>query len=95
MTRALLQMLYGPLIWFSHFSLIYGVAGFGDVFGFSREGIRIFCWSATIVAAIAVLLLLWSEGGGRSSIAAMGRHLRQLSLAGILFQALVLWIVPL
>lgn len=95
MIRALLHMLHGPLIWISHFSLIYFAAGFGAALGFAEPGVRLFCWVATFLAAVAVIVLLWSIRGNISSAAAMGRSLAQLSLMAILLQALVLWIVPL
>ncbi len=94
MTRAFLQMLHGPLIWISHFSLIYGAAGFGGAFGFSEHGIQLFCWIATLVAGTSILFLLWVGRENRASISSIGRTLAQLSLVAILLQALVLWIVP-
>ncbi len=95
MTRVFLQMLSGPLIWISHFSLIYGAVGFGGTLGFSETSVRLFCWIATFVAGLTIIVLLWAGRGKASSLIVMGRALAQLSLVAILFQALVLWIVPL
>ncbi|MBC8036159.1 MAG: hypothetical protein H7X89_02965 [Rhizobiales bacterium] len=94
MTRPLLLMLYGPLIWFVHFSFIYGAAGFGGAFGFSPMGIRLFCWSATLLACAALTAILWLAHGNRASMPEIARTLAALSLVAVLLQALVLWIVP-
>jgi|GEM_PF-5194988 len=88
-----MQMLSGPLIWFAHFGFIYGAAGFGDTLGFSQWGIRLFCWSATLVASAAIVATLWLLPR-RTSISAIARALAALSLVAILLQAVVLWIVP-
>lgn len=101
--RQLLFMLSGPLIWFVHFSLIYGAAGFGGAFGFSPVGIRLLAWGVTLAASVALIAMLWQLRGSRAlrprdsqnAIHEFARALAALSLVAILFEALVLWVVPL
>ena len=88
-TRRLLVMLAGPLIWFAHFSFIYGAAGLGSAFGLDAADIRAWSWGATVLACCAVVLVLWRRP--RNSIT---RGLAFLSLLAITFEALVLWMVP-
>ena len=88
-TRRLLFMLTGPLIWFAHFSFIYGAAGFGGAFGVDVADIRDLSWGATVLACGAVALVLW-----RKAHDSITRGLAFLSLLAITLQALVLWMVP-
>ena len=99
--RQLLFMLSGPLIWFVHFSLIYGAAGFGGAFGFSPAGIRLLAWGVTLAASVALIAMLWQLRGralrhrdSQNAIPESARALAALSLVAILFEALVLWVVP-
>ena len=100
--RQLLFTLSGPLIWFVHFSLIFGAAGFGGAFGFS-PGIRLLAWGVTIAASVALIAMLWQLRGSRAlrprdsqnAIHEFARALAAPSLVAILFEALVLWVVPL
>jgi hypothetical protein len=85
----LIVLLSGPLIWFAHFSLLYGLAGFGGYIGLTVAGVRILSWGATLLAGAAAIAILWRMR--REPIAA---GLAALSLAAIIFQALVLWIIP-
>ena len=62
-TRRLLFMLAGPLIWFAHFSFIYGAAGFGGAFGLMRRTFAI-CHGARRFSPAAPLPL--SCGGGHT-----------------------------
>lgn len=93
--RQLLLMLSGPLIWFIHFSFIYGAAGFGGAFGFSTLSIRLMLWGATISACLALSAVLWQIRGHRHAIPEIAKALAALSLVAILLEALVLGIVPL
>ena len=82
-------MLAGPLIWFAHFSFIYGAAGFGEAFGLDAADIRALSWGVTVLACGAVALVLW-----RSVHDPIPRGLALLSLLAIIFEVLVLWMVP-
>ena len=101
--RHLLLLLGGPLIWFAHFSLIYGAVGFGGALGFAPPAFRLFAWSATFAAAAALLGMLWQTQARRLALARdalrptfeMARTLAALALVAVLLEALVLWIVPL
>lgn len=88
-TRRLLVMLASPLIWFAHFSFIYGAAGFGGAFGLDAADIRALSWGATVLACGTVALVLW-----RRPHDSITRGLAFLSLLAISLQALVLWMVP-
>lgn len=87
--RHLLLMLAGPLIWFAHFSFVYGAAGFGDAFGLDAAGVRALSWGATVLACGTAAFVLWWTA--HDSIA---RGLTFLSLLAITFEALVLGMVP-
>lgn len=101
--RQLLFLLSGPLVWFVHFSLIYGAAGFGGAFGLAQGGVRLLAWSVTLAAAATVIALLWHAHRSRASADRETRHaireiariLAALSLVAIGLEALVLWVVPL
>jgi len=88
-TSRLLFMLAGPLIWFAHFSFIYGAAGFGGAFGLDAAAIRDLSWGATVTALAAVALVLW-----RTAHDSITRGLAILSFLAVTFEALVLWMVP-
>lgn len=91
--RAML-MLWGPLIWFLHFSFLYGAAGFGGALGFSSEDIKLSSWIATAVGGLALGLMLWHMRSRRDAIVYMANGLAWLSLVAVVFQALVLSIMP-
>ncbi|MEX0807173.1 MAG: hypothetical protein WD044_00450 [Dongiaceae bacterium] len=100
--RALLLLLSGPLIWFAHFSLIYGAQGFGGAFGFTTGGIRAFAWAATFIAGAAIAAIYVrvqrqrpsSDPETVRSLARTTRWLAVLSLGAVLLQALVLAVIP-
>lgn len=101
--RHLFFFLGGPLIWFAHFSLIYGAVGFGGALGFAPPAMRLFAWSATFAAIAVLLAMLWQTRASRLTLArnelrptfGMARPLAALALVAVLLEALVLWIVPL
>lgn len=101
--RLLLFLLSGPLIWFIHFNLIYGAAGFGDALGISSAGVRLFAWGATLAAIAAVIAMLRIAQGSRApfnreshyGIYEMMRSLAALSLMAVMLEALVLWVISL
>lgn len=102
--RAWLLCLVPPLVWFAHFSGLYGIASFGRAADMTSQSFYLSTLALTIVACIAVTLawrfLRPSAGLGAQSpgttkgAQAVGRTLALLSLAGILFQGLVLSIIP-
>jgi len=83
--RCILVWMGAPLVWFLHFSLIYGAVGFGGALGWTARDLRSFAWAATIVAVLAIALLLWRQ---------RPRLLALLSLAAVLLQGVVLALVP-
>ena len=99
--RPLLVLVSGPLVWFAHFSLIYGIAGFGGALGFSPAGIRIFTWFATLVAAAAIVALFFDArrrsgnagGDTRQTLSLIAQLLDVLAFGAVLLQALVLTLV--
>ncbi len=99
--RPLLLLVSSPLIWFAHFSVLYGTAGFGGALGVAPNGIRAVNWSATLVSATAVVavLVLSDRNPRRSGQAShamreMAGSLAALSLWAVVIEALVLWIIP-
>jgi hypothetical protein len=89
-TRHLLVTMSGPLLWFAHFSFLYGFASFGGSFGIEAAVIRALSWTATVLAVLGAGIVIW--GAPRGSITG---GLALLSLVAIIFEALVLWAVPL
>ncbi len=98
----LLFLLGGPLIWFAHFNLIYGVAGFGAALGVVPEVIRLSAWVATAAATVGIVALLWSardadgprDNDTRQTMLSMTRGLAALSLLAVLLQGVALSIIP-
>jgi hypothetical protein len=98
-----LLSLVAPLVWFAHFGALYGAASFGHAAGMGAAAFEVFAWAATLVACIAVAVA-WRHSqrsivAARSNDPARGAPsvaatLALLSLAGILFQAIVLAMVP-
>lgn len=97
----LLWMMAAPLVWFGHFTLIYGTAGFGPSVGLSSGEIRNLCWIVTAFALGAIVAFLWRDGRDLEwetdaddplSIYATG--LGVMSVIGVLVQTFVLAIVP-
>jgi hypothetical protein len=99
----LLVVVSGPLVWFFHFNFIYALAGFGGAVGFSPAGVLLFAWVATLAAVAALVMMLRRVQTSSSSrdrdidraMREISRALAGLSLVGVLFEALVLWFVPL
>jgi hypothetical protein len=99
--RYLLRLLSGPLIWFAHFSLLYGAAGFGQALGFAPFGIRAFAWVATLAAGASIFAILWrAQGDCRSGAQEPHRGFHEvlralavLSLFGVLLEALALGLI--
>ena len=90
LTRHLLVTMSGPLIWFAHFSFLYGAASLGESFGIEAADIRALSWVATVPALLGVGIA--TLAAPRGSITG---GLAFLSLVAIVFEALVLWAVPL
>jgi drug/metabolite transporter (DMT)-like permease len=87
-TRAWLLCLLAPLVWFVHFSALYGIASFAGALGSAA-------WILTSVALVAIAVA-WrlARRLPPSDVRAIARWLTLLSLAGVVFQILVLTIVP-
>jgi hypothetical protein len=88
-------------VWFAHFSALYGIASFGQAAGASPASFNAAAWALTAAACVAVAVawrrsqrLPASSGGSAQGVQTVAAWLALLSLAGILFQALVLAIVP-
>lgn len=99
--RIWLLCLAAPAVWFAHFSALYGVASFGEAAGLNPAWFDIIAWAVTVVACLAVALvwrLPWRvavpPGGPAHGVNIVAGGLALLSLVGILFQGLVLAIVP-
>lgn len=98
----ILLLLSGPLIWFIHFSLIYGTAGFGRAFGLSPSEIQFVAWAGTLVAGVAIVVLLrrgrtarnLADRERRRELHKITRGLALLALLAVLLQFLVLVIMP-
>jgi hypothetical protein len=90
LTRHLLVMMSGPLIWSAHFSFLYGISSFGGSFGLGHLEIRALSWAATVPALAGPGIVMWMAPRG-----SITRGLAFLSLVAIAFGALVLWAVPL
>ena len=96
-----LLFLAAPLVWFAHFSALYGIAAFA---GPAREGPLGFdtvAWTLTGLACLAVgaaWALSWRspkrQGRAQQGPGDMAAWLAALSLAGILFQCLPLVLTP-
>jgi hypothetical protein len=101
--KRLSELLFGPFIWFVHFSGIYAVAGFGPAFGMSQADIRVANWILTALACAALFTLLWIKRRAEEPPPDVDEFasgyfveiLCLLSLAGILLEALALWLIPL
>jgi hypothetical protein len=101
LSARLLWMLATPLVWFGHFSLIYGVAGFGPDIGLSPGDIRNVCWIATAFALAAIAAFLWRDGrdlewetDAEDPLTLYATGLGVLSVIAVLLQTFVLAIVP-
>ena len=97
----LLWMMAAPLVWFGHFSLIYGLAGFGPALGLASDDIRNLCWIATAFALAAIAAFLWRDGRDlewetdpEDSLSIYATGLGVLSVIAVLLQTFVLAIVP-
>ena len=98
--RAWLLGLVSPLVWFAHFSALYGVASFGEAAGLDLARFDLFAWPATVVACSAVAAV-WhksrhldvNHGEPARGARAVARMAAVLSMVGILFQGLVLAII--
>ena len=99
--RYLLRLLSGPLIWFAHFSLLYGAAGFGQALGFAPSSVQVFAWVATLAAGASIFAILWRAHSDCSSgtpeprrgFHEVLRALAALSLFGVLLEALALGVI--
>ena len=95
--RPLLFLLSGPLIWFAHFNLIYGTAGFGFMFGLAPLDIQLVAWSSTVAAITLLIALIGRAYSQRAANAADLRDVAQalncLSLVATVFHAMALGIV--
>ena len=80
-----LLFLAAPLVWFAHFSALYGIASFADLSS-------TVAWILTGLACLAVAAV-WAAS--RRTPGGMTAWLALLSLGGILFQALPLALIPL
>lgn len=85
---AWLLFLAAPLVWFAHFSLLYGLASFGRVphFGFVA-------WTITALACVGAAGFGYLSLRSRSSFRDMTGWLALLSLVGILFQGVSLGVL--
>ncbi len=103
--RTWLLCLAAPLVWFAHFSALYGGASFGTAAGMSPAWFEGIAWTLTVVACLAIVgigAVAWRrseraalpcDGPARGARTVAGA-LAGLSLVGILFQGLVLAMVP-
>lgn len=82
--RTWLLFLAAPLVWFAHFSALYGIASFAGI-------TSTVAWTLTGLACLAVAVVWFMS---RRSSGDMTAWLALLSLAGILFQSLPLVLVP-
>jgi hypothetical protein len=97
---AWLLSLAPPLVWFGHFSALYGVASFGEAAGLDSVSFDVIAWLTTGGACIAVAVV-WHQSqradvrhdGPAEGANTVARVLAVLSLVGILLQGLVLAIV--
>ncbi|MDP9137308.1 MAG: hypothetical protein M3N38_03925 [Pseudomonadota bacterium] len=101
--RPLLFLHSGPIIWFAHFSLVYGIAGFGGALGVAPDAVRRLAWAATLAAGAAIMFMLVLArksrvSGHRQTDAAanreMTRDLAALALVAVLLEAAALWMIP-
>ena len=98
--RAWLLCLAAPVVWFAHFSALYGLASFGEAAGLDFVWFDVIAWLATGGACIAVAVV-WHQSqradvrhdGLAEGANTVARVLAVLSLVGILLQGLVLAIV--
>lgn len=93
---AWLLLLAGPVVWFVHFSALYGLASFGGTPNFDTVA-----WALTALACLAVAaawFLSWRSlkrpESARQGLRDMAAWLALLSLGGILFQSLPLVLTP-
>ena len=98
--QAWLLGLAPPLVWFGHFSALYGMASFGNAARLDPAWFDIIAWGGTLVACLAVGAVWYrsrrvevSDDGPARGASTVARALAMLSLVGILFQGLVLAIV--
>lgn len=81
--RALLNIAAGPLIWFAHFNLVYGLTAFTSAPPW-------LLWAVTI---LTVLTLMASLRGSRGIYGTYARGLTALALGGVLLTSLSLVIL--
>lgn len=89
--RRWLLYLVPPLLWFVHFSLLYGLGSFGPSAGLPAGSVMLASWLATGAATVSVVgwwLILRKDAGS------IGDWLAALSLMSISLQILVLALVP-
>ena len=98
--RIWLLCLAAPVVWFAHFSALYGIASFGKAAGMDAAWFDIIAWALTAAAGLAVAVLWYqSQRMARPcdeperGVATVAGTLAGLSLVGIVFQGLVLAIV--
>lgn len=90
-----LLLLAAPIVWFAHFSALYGVASFAGPIHFDAVA-----WTLTALACLAVGAAWYASWrlkrrrGAPQSPADMATWLALLSLGGILFQSLPLVLTP-
>lgn len=97
----LLWFIASPSIWFLHFAFIYSLPGFGGAFGLTPSDVKLFGSISTLLAAACVLFIViqtrrrtGTSDGSLNSTRYILHFLALLSLAAILLQALVFWVVP-
>lgn len=95
--RRWLLALVPPLLWFAHFSALYGLASFGAAGGMRPSQITACAWLLTGVAGAAVAGFWFASVRQRTranepeeGMRAVATALAALSVAGIAFQALPL-----
>jgi hypothetical protein len=79
-----LLFLAAPIVWFAHFSALYGIASFANLSS-------TVAWTLTGLAGLAVASVWFAA---RRSAGGMTAWLALLCLAGILFQGLPLALMP-
>ena len=96
-----LLLLATPLVWFAHFSALYGLAAFTKPAREGRLGFDTVAWTLTGLACLAIgaaWVLSWRSlkrhGRAQQGPGDMVAWLAALSLAGILFQGLALLLTP-
>jgi hypothetical protein len=99
--RKWLVCLAAPLLWFAHFSALYGLASFGRDAGANPATFNAIAWTLTAIACIAIGVawhrsqrLPATAGGPTQGLRTVATWLALLSLAAVLFQTLALAFVP-